>query len=156
MKHLKIAFILTVCLTACRTDDKIQQQAQVLYKESMDIHDAVMPRMDELFTLRQKLTLKLDSLKIDSVTHAGEIEQIRKAIADLAAADKGMMDWMHNIQDVPGEETNHAHHGSENETAEHPAWDEVLKLQQQQKEAVEKVKKAIETSLAAGKKLLDH
>jgi hypothetical protein len=153
MKHTTW-FALTVLLAACSPAADQREAAQKLYKESMDIHDAVMPRMDEMFTLRQKLTLKLDSLKTDSLKNAVQIESIRKVIADLAAADKGMMDWMHNIQDVPGEKGAHDHHASENHNTAGTAIEDVLKIQQHQKEAVEKVKKAMEESIVAGKQLL--
>lgn len=154
LKKLHVLVAISLMVIACEPKKDLQKEAAEIYAESMKIHDAVMPRMDELFTLRQKLTLKLDSLKGDSVVNAAGIEEIRKSIADLAAADKGMMDWMHSVQDVPGIEGEHSHHGGDKSAAESLPIDEVIKNQQTQKEAIENVKRDMEESITRAKELL--
>lgn len=37
-------------VVACDNKVSLEEQAQTLYRESMELHDAVMPRMDEMFT----------------------------------------------------------------------------------------------------------
>jgi hypothetical protein len=148
-----LAFALMV--TACEPKKDLQQEATEIYAESMKIHDEIMPRMDELFTLRQKLTLKLDSIKGDSVVNAARIDQIRKATSRLAAAEKDMMDWMHNIKDV-SDDGEHAHHGNHHQSTPGIAPEEMVKVQHEQKEAIEKNRTDIEESIANAKELLQR
>jgi hypothetical protein len=143
----KILFLAIVTFAAC-SNNKQLEQAQNLYQEAMEIHDAVMPRMDEMYKLRQELTLKLDSISTDTVANIGRIAEYKKVLSDLAVAEKGMMDWMHNIQDVPGSS------GAGVQTKEIPI-DEVIKIQQAQKNAVEQARKKMEASIAEGKNLID-
>lgn len=142
-----ILFLMLVILAAC-TDQKLEQ-AQNLYQEAMEIHDAVMPRMDEMYKLRQKLTLKLDSISIDTVANTTRIAEYKKVLSDLTAAEKSMMDWMHNIQDVPGSS------GTGMQTKEVPI-EEVIKIQQAQKIAVEHVRKKIVESIAEARFVLNE
>lgn len=143
----KILFLAIVTFAAC-SNNKQLEQAQNLYQEAMEIHDAVMPRMDEMYKLRQKLTLKLDSISVDTISNTTRIAEYKKVLSDLTVAEKGMMDWMHNIQDVPGSS------GAGVQTKEIPI-DEVIKIQQAQKNAVEQVRKKMEASIAEGKNLID-
>jgi len=152
MKYLQSILTITLLATSCSNKDTVGD-AHTLYNESMKIHDEIMPRMDELFTLRQRLTLKLDSLKGDSVVNASSIEQLRKAISELAAADKDMMDWMHNVKDVDGDD-GHAHHGSHGQSTPAVGPEEMVKVQQEQKEAIEKNRTDIEVSIAKARELL--
>lgn len=143
----KILFLAIVTFAAC-SNNKQLEQAQNFYQEAMEIHDAVMPRMDEMYKLRQKLTLKLDSISVDTIANTARIAEYKKVLSDLMVAEKGMMDWMHNIQDVPGSS------GVGVQTKEIPI-DEVIKIQQAQKNAVEQVRKKMEASIAEGKNLID-
>ena len=81
-------FVVLIVLMSCNASNQQLEQAQAIYQEAMAIHDEMMPRMDELFNLRNKLTLKLDSLKADSVKNSVQIIEFQKALSDLAAADK--------------------------------------------------------------------
>lgn len=154
-KKLYVLLATVPMVIACEPKKKdLQKEAAEIYAESMKIHDAVMPRMDELFTLRGKLTLKLDSLKEDRVVNEAGIDEIRKSIAALAAADEGMMNWMHNVQDIPGAEGSHSHHGEDKSAVESLPIDEVIKNQQAQKDAIENIKRDMEESIARAKELL--
>ncbi|MBN8653203.1 MAG: hypothetical protein J0L67_17375 [Cytophagales bacterium] len=143
----KILFLAIVTFAAC-SNNKQLEQAQNLYQEAMEIHDAVMPRMDEMYKLRQKLTLKLDSISVDTIANTTRIAEYKKVLSDLAVAEKGMMDWMHNIQDVPGSS------GTGAQTKE-ILIEEVIKIQQAQKIAVEQVRNKMEMCIAEGKNLID-
>jgi len=60
-----------LCLAAiglsCTQADKFSE-ARLIYEQSMEIHDKVMPKMDDAFTLRQKLTKDTELLKRDSIS----------------------------------------------------------------------------------------
>lgn len=71
-----------ICLSACK--ERIG-----LEKEVMDIHDEVMPRLGELNKDRKVLQGILQ-VTDDEMTK----EELLNAIADLEAAEEGMMVWM--------------------------------------------------------------
>lgn len=156
MKNSFVLIIIFTVLTACSKKENTNADALTIYKESMKIHDEIMPRMDEIFTLQQNIALQLDSLKKDSVGNASLIQKRRTAIHNLTLAEKVMMDWMHNIQDVPGNEDSnvHAHHNS-HEQPSSSTPEEILNIQKAQKESIEIVKRDMEESIAKAKELLN-
>lgn len=150
-----ITLILAGLLLSCNRKDR-HSEAAMLYKESMAIHDQVMPRMDELFALSKKLDQRLDTLLYDSVANATAIAKTRLAVEQLTRADKAMMDWMHNIKDIPGSEpTSGHHHGSHQATTtENLAEEDILKIQHHQKEEIKKIRKDMDESMENAKHLL--
>ncbi len=68
---------------------------QELYDRVMAIHDEVMPKMDDLYTMKTVLSEKLKET-------ANLPEDKRKALEELILqldeAGKGMMDWMHQFK----------------------------------------------------------
>lgn len=92
---------MSVILASCAQDtDKVTE----LESEVMTIHDEVMPRMDDIMTLKAKLSKKimsLDSLQNEGISGNTLAEQRIKA-ADLNQklneSDKLMMDWMHSYR----------------------------------------------------------
>lgn len=149
-----LAIVITSLLVSCGTSNKSNEEAILLYNESMRIHDEVMPRMDEMFKVENGLKALRDSLAVDTVANASRLAEINTRLTELDKAGKGMMDWMHNIQDVPGaEENKHSHH-SKTARAETLTDEQVLKIQQNQKAAIEQVKMAMESSIDQGKALL--
>lgn len=149
-----ICVLSALTIAACTTKSK-ESDAAALYAESMKIHDQVMPHRDELLTLRQKLTLRLDSLKSDSVANGTLIREMRNGVENLEKADREMMDWMHNVKDVPGAEHASVHNQGDHEMpAEAASSQDILQVQQEQKEAIEKVRKDMEESMETAKQLL--
>ncbi|SKC78257.1 hypothetical protein [Ohtaekwangia koreensis] len=61
-----------------------------LYTEVMKIHDEVMPKMGDIYTLKESLQKKLDT----PGTEAGKKKEIEGAIVKLDAADDAMRVWM--------------------------------------------------------------
>ncbi|HZY82033.1 MAG TPA: hypothetical protein VFE50_21060 [Cyclobacteriaceae bacterium] len=84
MRTLFYTLSIAVLLVACGPDENT-----ILYNQVMDIHDEVMPKMEELYNKKKELQAKL---KEDS-TVAG----VNEKIAEIDAADKLMMDWMHSF-----------------------------------------------------------
>ncbi len=110
MRQLVYCLFMVAVLVGCQsatpseTNGKLAE-AQEIYAETMTLHDAVMPRMDELMQLRQKLQLRVDALReADSVAYADSLQKIAIAVQNLQAADRAMMQWMRNVEKVPGTE----------------------------------------------------
>lgn len=74
-------------------DPVAENTNQVLYGEAIDIHDEVMPKMDELLSLKGKLR--------DTLATPGLSEELKKNIESkihlLDSANQSMMDWMHGV-----------------------------------------------------------
>lgn len=82
MKYTILTICFLLCFSACK--ERIG-----LEKEVMDIHDEVMPRLGELNRDRKVLQGILQ-VADDEITK----EELLNAIADLEAAEEGMMVWM--------------------------------------------------------------
>jgi len=74
---------------------------QALYDEVMDIHNDVMPKADDIYSLRKELQDKLASTDM-AEEKKKELEQ---AIHELDSADHSMMDWMHKFKYYPEADT---------------------------------------------------
>jgi hypothetical protein len=78
-----------------------QDPNQVLYNEVMDIHDEVMPRMDDIMRLKRELNERIDKEELSDTVKTA----LENKILLLDSAGKAMMDWMHNFkpEDYTGE-----------------------------------------------------
>jgi hypothetical protein len=70
---------------------------EALYNEVMDIHDEVMPRMQDLYTLKKNLQDKL----ADATLTEAEKTDLQKRISEVDSASQLMMDWMHKFDPLP-------------------------------------------------------
>ena len=109
MKQSYIAFLLVLILAACGNkgnhkghdegeDASTGNPNEALYDEVMDIHDDVMPKMEDLYKLKQNLQTKLDSA---SDIASEKKEELKKRIAHLDSVSNLMMDWMHKFDPLP-------------------------------------------------------
>lgn len=90
-----LSFLLGVILL-CSCEQKKSNQA--LYEEVMEVHDEVMPKMDDIYKLKQELKTQLtDTLSIDEEKK----KALESAIVQLDSASAGMMVWMRNFNPVP-------------------------------------------------------
>ncbi|WP_159466606.1 viral A-type inclusion protein [Dyadobacter sp. 3J3] len=101
MKQYVLALGLGFSLLSCNKNaDKVLE----LEGEVMTIHDAVMPQMDDIMTLKSKLSKKIihmDSLQNEGVAGNTIAEERIKATEinqKLNESDKLMMDWMHEYR----------------------------------------------------------
>lgn len=98
--HLSLLALSIILLSCGQDKDKVVElEGQVL-----TIHDEVMPRMDDIMSLKAKLSKKivhLDSLQNEGISGNALAEERMKA-ADLNQklneSDKLMMDWMHTYK----------------------------------------------------------
>jgi hypothetical protein len=93
-----VAFI-SGAIWACHSQEEAVKQAE---DEVLDIHDEIMPKMDDIMKVKKQLTLRitsLDSLKATGSATATlrtdeEKEQATRLRRDLVVADSLMSDWM--------------------------------------------------------------
>jgi len=85
---LKVSGILIFgLLLSCGSKKK---EVEKLQAETIEIHDEVMPKMDDIMKLKKSLKSKQDSVSSE------ESERIQALIVSLEKADEAMMNWMRN------------------------------------------------------------
>jgi hypothetical protein len=105
MKSLIALVTVLAVLVGCQqkasseNDNSIENNGgnQKLYEEVMAVHDEVMPRMDDMYKLKQKLKAQL----LDSTASDERQKEIQTAIKNLDVAGDGMMEWMRNFDPIP-------------------------------------------------------
>jgi hypothetical protein len=86
MKKIIIPILLFASLTACKKN--AEEKQKVMIDEVMAIHDEVMPKMDEIMSLKSSLD---SAIKVSP--DSAKAKQLYSA---LDVADNQMMDWMEN------------------------------------------------------------
>src|SRR6186997_2874672 len=71
---------------------------QALYDEVMKVHDEVMPKMDDIYKLKQELKKQISD-KPDLVDE--KRRTIEATILKLDSASEAMMVWMRNFNPLP-------------------------------------------------------
>ena len=71
---------------------------RALYNQVMDIHDEVMPKMEDIYKIKRELLEKIANTPGLAEEKKKEIERI---ISNLDSANNAMMDWMHNFNPLP-------------------------------------------------------
>jgi hypothetical protein len=84
MKALYV-LIIAITIVSCGPPKK-----EVLYNKVMDVHDEVMPKMDDIYKKKKELQDKLATKPADSL-------ELQQKITRLDSADHMMMDWMHQF-----------------------------------------------------------
>jgi len=81
------------------TDSELQDGGNAtLHKEVMDVHNEVMPKMDEIFKMKESLKNKVAS----TPTMSAESKKTMEAtISQLDSAGEGMMIWMRKFNPPP-------------------------------------------------------
>lgn len=69
---------------------------QALYNQMMDVHDEVMPKMDDLMKLKRDLQEQIANSPEMVVERKQDLERI---ISNLDSASNAMMSWMHRIHE---------------------------------------------------------
>ena len=110
-----------------------------LFDEVMVIHDEIMPKMSDLNKLRKELKAQI-AIQAES---GQDTTTLSNAINELAAAEDGMWDWMHNFRPL----------GPIRDSLNH---DGVLKYLNNEKERITKVKTDMLKSIEQGNQLLNE
>ncbi len=152
---LSAVLFLSSCQSTTTTEtDPTLERAQEIYAEAIAVHDEVMPRMDELMQLRQKLQLRVASMmEQDTIEYADSLQGMRTAMQDLRDADESMMQWMRSVQKVPG--ANETLEYQDKLNATEPS-DTAGLIQQQlaQKKAIQEVKQQVEQSITQAEAMI--
>lgn len=109
MKNIKILFAIgLLVMSACSKSgehnhsehDTATEESpnQALYDQVMDVHDEVMPRMDDLMRLKRELQEKIANTPDMVVEKKAQLE---KMISNLDSASTAMMNWMHEFNPLP-------------------------------------------------------
>jgi len=109
MKNLTLLVLLAMfSLTNCtkpgdhsgmnHDSDQTQEEGpnQALYNQMMDVHDEVMPRMDDIMKLKRELQEDIANSPDMVIERKQELEAI---ISNLDSASSAMMNWMHRIHE---------------------------------------------------------
>lgn len=71
---------------------------QALYEKVMDLHDEVMPKMEDIYKIQSQIKEKI-------VNSPNLVKERKVALGQVAlqldSANKAMMDWMHDFQPLP-------------------------------------------------------
>ncbi|RYF73149.1 MAG: viral A-type inclusion protein [Cytophagaceae bacterium] len=112
MRNIVIAIGLVLALTACGTKEKSGHEGHDMAmsedgtpidkaeKEVLEVHDEVMPRIDNVMKLKKELNGKLTALDsmqgtpTETVRIDEQKAQVRQLVRHLTEADSLMMDWM--------------------------------------------------------------
>lgn len=107
---LKLLFLALIALLGCGkpasessdATDSLKASGQALYNRAMDIHDEVMPKMDEMYRLKSALK---DTIANTPSLPADVKANYEARIHLIDSADKAMMDWMHDNRLRPIQDT---------------------------------------------------
>jgi DNA repair exonuclease SbcCD ATPase subunit len=115
--------------------DPVEEEGgnQALEQEIMKVHDEVMPKMDEIYRLKEELKSKLAAAPDLAEEKKKELEN---TVAELDSASDSMMDWMHKYSPIPDsvEGAEKAREYLENE------MEKIRKVKEDMLEAIEKAK----------------
>jgi regulator of replication initiation timing len=107
MKQLFFPALIVLTLLACGRPSDSQTGAseadstdanKVLYDQLMDIHDEVMPKMEDIEALKRKLKEQI-AASPGMITE--ERQKLERRIANLDSVGNLMMDWMHKFSPLP-------------------------------------------------------
>ena len=79
-------------------EEMAEDPNQALYEQVMEIHDEVMPKMEDIYKIKSQLQEQIANSP-DMVV--GKREKIEKMIKELDSANNLMMDWMHQFNPLP-------------------------------------------------------
>ena len=110
----------------------IQKQLEdSLYSVVMDIHDEIMPKMQDIFNIKTALEDKISDTEVKN-------DSLALIIDELEQAEAGMMNWMRSFR--PDKTVGH---------------DSLMQYYRAEKEKIEKVKEEMESSIEKAKSMQD-
>jgi hypothetical protein len=105
MNRLILASAILAVAMACTSEKSAHHQHadnsnpnQTLHNEVMNVHDEVMPKMEELYKLRKALKTELDGLPPAAAARRTELQG---TLALVDSASNAMMVWMRGFDPLP-------------------------------------------------------
>jgi hypothetical protein len=114
------------------------EEQNKLWAEVMRVHDEIMPKMSDINRLSREIKLKMEN---NGQIEQGLIAEMHATLQRLAKADEDMWAWMHNLQQLP-------------ELRKTKSHEEILNYLEQERVAIEDVKKTMTESIQMGEKVL--
>lgn len=71
---------------------------EALYNQAMDVHDEVMPKLEDIYKLKKDLQEQIANTPDMVVERKQQLEAI---ISNLDSANNAMMEWMHKFNPLP-------------------------------------------------------
>lgn len=152
MKNLLILFVLSAfAFAACEgggsnaaqsdetSAEEVMEAENALYKEVMEVHDEVMPKMGDLNRVKRNLKQKAEEMpgQVDTAVLAGIVTAIE-------AAENGMMDWMKGI----------SKHRPETMREAGESHEAIMEALNTELESIKKVRDDMMSSLQKGQQML--
>ncbi|MEX0813442.1 MAG: hypothetical protein WD048_14585 [Chitinophagales bacterium] len=139
---LALLLIFAACNSVEKKNDKQKKspsQVDYMHKEVIRIHDEVMPRMQEISSLQEKIKRKTDSLSSLDNVPTEVIEELKMKKLSLDATAASMMKWMKNYRE-PKEKTEQ----------------EAMQYLEQEKEKIEEIANDFKAQISKSKAYLEQ
>jgi len=141
MNKLTLLLLVLLLFGACESKKTEEQDTESeqskMYQEVIDIHDKVMPRLQDISIMLENLESRIDSL--DQVSGSEEdLAVLRQQMIELDEADESMMNWMRQFQ------------------ATYDGWDEqkIIDYLKEEKIKISEVDELVDKSIDKAKSLL--
>lgn len=148
-----------VVIFSCTHTSHESEQLTTLKFQVKSVHDSAMAKMDDIMAVEKQLKTQQANEALDTVLSI----QIGAAIADLEAAHKGMMTWMHEFSSnyqagiLMGEMSEMSHGEAPATTSSEELTEEKLMEGLTAELAkIEKVGEDIDQAIARGEQLLEQ
>ena len=76
-----------------------ERTEKAMLDEVIEIHDEVMPKIEDIMRLQGRLQARFDSLMFEEA-NPEELTELREKIKNLRSADSAMMTWMRQFKPV--------------------------------------------------------
>ncbi len=134
LKFFIFSTLAALVFAACGAESEVVQKEEALLKEVFAVHDAVMPKMSEIVSLKGQLK----ELEAADTTKAVEAKD---AISQLEKGEEGMMDWMNKFMQ-PGKLRKSKKH------------EEIMSYLEREKQRITQVQDDMNNSIEAAKRVL--
>ncbi|NND04859.1 MAG: hypothetical protein HKN87_00645 [Saprospiraceae bacterium] len=75
----------------------VPERLQPLYQEILQIHDEVMPEMNQISKLQNSLSSQLDTLRNQEPVNKEKLKETNRMLGELNRAENAMWSWMHRF-----------------------------------------------------------
>lgn len=135
--YFAVLSLIVLMFSTCGPSGNKEAETDEIYREVMEIHDEVMPKMQDIMNLKEKMRIKIDSMASSGVDQSA-IDKMEKMITQLDEADEAMMNWMRNF----------------NTDYEEMSKEEITNYLNEQKEEITEVKDQMQTAIKEAESML--
>lgn len=91
-----LLFCFGLLIWSCQNPEK--QEVEQLKQQVMAVHDEMMPRMDELYSIKKSIVTKLQTADSISNDSQNSKDTLREALRKVQAGEEAMMQWMRDYK----------------------------------------------------------